>query len=138
MSAVRVLFYEKPGCVNNTRQKTLLMAAGHAVEARNLLTEPWTAEALRGFFGTRPVAEWFNRSAPAVTSGRVDPGAASAEQALELMLADPLLIRRPLLDVEGQRSVGFEAADVMGLLGIDLNTAQADESCPRSEGHRCA
>lgn len=132
-----MLFYEKPGCVNNTRQKALLMAAGHVVEARNLLTEPWTAAALRSFFGPRPVAEWFNRSAPAVTSGRVDPGAVSADQALALMLADPLLIRRPLLDVDGRRSVGFEAADLMGLLGIDLSTAQADESCPRGDGRRC-
>lgn len=132
-----MLFYEKPGCVNNTRQKALLLAAGHAVEACNLLTEPWTTEALRGFFGTRPVADWFNRSAPEVTAGRVVPEQMDAERALALMLADPLLIRRPLLDVEGRRSVGFEAADVMDLLGIDLNTAQADESCPRHDGHRC-
>lgn len=135
---MRVLFYEKPGCVNNTRQKAILASAGLEVEACNLLTEPWTAERLLSFFGARPVAEWFNRSAPAVTSGRVDPGAVSAEQALALMLVDPLLIRRPLLDVEGWRSVGFEAADVMALLGIDLNTAQADESCPRTAGHRCS
>jgi nitrogenase-associated protein len=134
---MRVLFYEKPGCVNNTRQKAMLMAAGLEVEARNLLTEPWTAATLRSFFGTRPVADWFNRSAPAVTGGRVDPAAVEAEQALAMMLQDHLLIRRPLLDVDGVRSVGFEAADVMALLGIDLSTAQADESCPRGDGHRC-
>lgn len=133
----RVIFFEKPGCVNNTRQKALLRAAGHTVEAHNLLTEPWTAAMLRTFFGTRPVAEWFNRSAPAVTSGRVVPEQMDGEQALALMVQDPLLVRRPLIEVEGQRSVGFEAADVMVMLGIDLNTAQADESCPRDDGHRC-
>lgn len=53
------------------------------------------------------------------------------------MIAEPVLIRRPLLEVEGQRSVGFEAADVMTLLGLDLNTARADESCPRNDGQRC-
>ncbi|WP_127477642.1 ArsC/Spx/MgsR family protein [Sulfurivermis fontis] len=134
---MRVLFYEKPGCVNNTRQKALLLAAGLEVEARNLLAEAWTAPFLRSFFGMRPVAEWFNRSAPAVTAGDVDPAGLNEHQALALMLADPLLIRRPLLDVDGWRSVGFEAADVMALLGIDLNAAQADESCPRRDGHRC-
>ncbi|MBI1424317.1 MAG: hypothetical protein GC149_12685 [Gammaproteobacteria bacterium] len=36
-----IVFYEKPGCGNNTRQKALLAAAGHHVIARNLLTEPW-------------------------------------------------------------------------------------------------
>lgn len=134
---MRVLFYEKPGCVNNARQKAILLAAGLEVEACNLLSEPWTAERLRSFFGTRPVAAWFNRSAPAVTAGCVDPAVVTEQQALTLMLQDPLLIRRPLLDVEGWRSVGFEAVDVMALLGIDLNKAQADESCPHNDGHRC-
>ncbi len=133
----QVTFYEKPGCVNNTRQKALLLAAGHTVEARNLLTEPWTAARLREFFGTRPVAEWFNRSAPAVSAGRVVPEQMDETQALALMVRDPLLIRRPLIEVEGQRSVGFEAQDIMVLLGLDVNTAQADESCPRDDGHRC-
>jgi nitrogenase-associated protein len=107
------------------------------VEARNLLTEPWNAARLQAFFGERPVAEWFNRSAPAVTAGRVVPEQMDAAQALALMVQDPLLIRRPLLEVEGRRSVGFEAQDIMVLLGLDLNAAQADESCPRNDGHRC-
>ena len=54
-----VHFYEKPGCINNTRQKALLAAAGHTVQAKNLLTEKWTAERLRAFFGELSVAEWF-------------------------------------------------------------------------------
>jgi hypothetical protein len=58
----KILFFEKPGCANNTRQKALLAAAGHEVDARNLLTEAWTPERLRPYFGSRPVAEWFNRA----------------------------------------------------------------------------
>ena len=46
-----VTFYEKPGCRNNTKQKILLLAAGHNLEAKSLLTEPWTPETLRPFFG---------------------------------------------------------------------------------------
>ncbi|WP_217995184.1 hypothetical protein [Methylogaea oryzae] len=34
-----VLFWEKPGCVNNARQKRLLQEAGHTVLARDLLAE---------------------------------------------------------------------------------------------------
>jgi hypothetical protein len=34
-----ITFYEKPGCINNTRQKKLIAAAGHQVIAKNLLTE---------------------------------------------------------------------------------------------------
>ncbi len=54
-----VIFFEKPGCAGNARQKRLLAQSGHAVDARSLLAEPWTAETLRPFFGDRPVAEWF-------------------------------------------------------------------------------
>jgi len=62
----RVIFYEKPGCKNNTRQIVCLTAAGHEVVADSLLSEPWTVEKLRSFFGDRPVIEWFNKAAPRV------------------------------------------------------------------------
>jgi len=34
-----VIFYEKPGCGNNTKQKVWLAASGHTVLAKNLLIE---------------------------------------------------------------------------------------------------
>ena len=70
---VTVLFYEKPGCASNARQKQILRQAGATLDVRNLLTEAWTAPRLRTYFGTRPVAEWLNPSAPAIKSGRIDP-----------------------------------------------------------------
>ena len=39
-----IIFYEKPGCGGNARQKAILQAAGHEVEAKNLLAEPWTRQ----------------------------------------------------------------------------------------------
>ena len=42
------------------------------VEARNLLTEAWTATKLRSFFGDLPVSAWFNRTAPSIKSGEID------------------------------------------------------------------
>lgn len=137
-----ILFYEKPGCINNTKQKALLKAAGHDVQARSLLAEPWTAENLRQFFGTLPVSEWFNRSAPTVKSGEVIPENLDAETALTLMIQDPLLIRRPLMQVGDQRSVGFDikAVDVwIGLqpIGTPQGTTEALkqqdlQTCPRT------
>ena len=41
-----VLFFEKPGCANNARQKSWLAAAGHRIEARNLLTHAWSSAEL--------------------------------------------------------------------------------------------
>ena len=103
-----VVFYEKPGCGNNTKQKVWLAASGHTVLAKSLLTEKWTAERLRPFFGDLPVAQWFNPAAPRVKSGEVKPVELDAETALSMMLAEPLLIRRPLMDVDGEFHVGFD------------------------------
>lgn len=112
----QLIFYEKPGCATNRLQKQLLRSAGIELEERDLLHEPWTALWLRSFFGELPIAEWFNPSAPAIKLGEIDPRALTAEQALRLMVARPLLIRRPLLDCAGQRLVGFDLVKINALL----------------------
>ncbi|MCX7175793.1 MAG: hypothetical protein NT159_18085 [Proteobacteria bacterium] len=113
-----VVFYEKPGCANNARQKLWLANAGHRVDARSLLDEPWTRERLLEFFGDRPLAEWFNRAAPRIKAGEIVPENIDAESALSLMLAEPLLIRRPLMEADGRRAVGFDAEAVDAWLGL--------------------
>ncbi|WP_256361249.1 hypothetical protein [Methylomonas koyamae] len=79
-----VHFYEKPGCLNNTRQKQLLSAAGHLLVVYDLLQQPWAKQQakLRSFFGDKPVAEWFNRSAPAIKQGLIDPEMLDEDQAI--------------------------------------------------------
>ncbi|MGK7926689.1 MAG: ArsC/Spx/MgsR family protein [Spirulina sp.] len=132
---MNIIFYEKPGCINNTKQKALLAAAGHQVEAKSLLTEPWTSDRLRSFFGDRPVSEWFNPSAPRIKSGEVIPSQLDETTALALMIEDPLLIRRPLLEVGETRSVGFNPETIQAWLGLTPTNQKEDlESCPRSHG----
>jgi nitrogenase-associated protein len=131
-----ISFYEKPGCGTNRKQKILLAEAGHEVLARNLLAEPWTAERLRGFFGDTPVEDWFNPNAPQVKSGEVDPRAFDADGALEAMAADPLLIRRPLIEALGQKCSGFDRALVQALLGPDKAPGET-VACSRPDGPPC-
>jgi nitrogenase-associated protein len=119
-----VVFYEKPGCANNSRQKLWLVNAGHEVIARSLLTEPWTRERLLAFFGVRPPAQWFNRASPRVKSGEIVPENIDADTALTLMLADPLLIRRPLLESGGRRETGFDTALIDAWLGLTPRTLE--------------
>lgn len=130
----KIVFYEKPGCGNNTKQKALLAAAGHEVLARNLLTEPWTAERLLAFFGSRPVAEWFNRAAPRVKSGEIVPETCAADNALQLMLQEPLLIRRPLIESGERKEAGFDQDLIHEWLGLTPSNGDL-ESCPRSHQH---
>lgn len=126
-------FYEKPGCINNTKQKALLVAAGHNVQAHNLLTEPWTTDQLRSFFGDRPITECFNRSAPAIKSGEVIPEELDTPSALALMVQNPLLIRRPLIEVGDQRTVGFHTDLLESWIGLQPTedfSNQDLETCP--------
>jgi nitrogenase-associated protein len=124
---VTIHFYEKPGCINNAKQKALLIAAGHTLETHNLLTEAWTPERLRSFFDDRPVSDWFNRTAPAVKSGAVEPEALSPEQALALMVDDPILIRRPLIQIGDRRICGFDAQQLENWIGLQAQDVKAQE-----------
>jgi nitrogenase-associated protein len=116
-----LVFFEKPGCGGNARQRAALQAAGHTLERRNLLTAHWTAEALFAFLAPLPVPQWFNRAAPRIKSGEVVPEALDAEAALALLIAEPLLIRRPLMlnTADGSRMVGFDTAAVTAWIGLE-------------------
>jgi nitrogenase-associated protein len=103
-----ITFYAKPRCATNARQRKLLESAGHEVLVRDLLTEPWTAQRLREFFSGLPVPEWFNPAAPRIKSRSLDPHSLTEVRALALMLADPLLIRRPLIEFGATRIAGFD------------------------------
>jgi nitrogenase-associated protein len=130
----RVIFYEKPGCINNAKQKALLWAAGHEVIAYNLLKTPWTVATLRPFFCDRAVSEWFNRTAPRIKSGEVVPEQLSSETALALMIQDPLLIRRPLIQVGDEYQSGFDRTKLDAWIGLAPPSLFEDlETCPRTQ-----
>ncbi|AKH21695.1 ArsC/Spx/MgsR family protein [Sedimenticola thiotaurini] len=126
----RLWFYEKPGCVGNREQLALLQRLGYQPEVRNLLSQPWTVETLRPFFGSKPVSEWFNSTAPAVRNGAIEIARLEPDQALRLMLAEPLLIRRPLLQYGSFRQSGFESGPVLIALGIPTDLLTDLNSCP--------
>jgi nitrogenase-associated protein len=126
-----LVFYEKPGCLSNARQKALLVEIGHCLEVRNLLAEPWTAERLRPFFGDRAVPEWFNPTAPRVRDGEVRPAGLTESDALALMVSDPLLIRRPLIEAGPLRHCGFAPGPLLDALGVVLEEGVDLQSCSR-------
>jgi len=128
----RVEFYEKPGCAGNARQKALLAASGHEVVTHDLLATAWTAATLRPFFGTRPVAQWFNNAAPQVKSGAIQPEAMTAEAALAAMIANPILVRRPLMKVDERREAGFDQGVVAAWIGLCPGEDRVTDACVRS------
>jgi nitrogenase-associated protein len=129
-----VIFYEKPGCANNNRQKKLLVAAGHQVIAKNLLIEVWKFDSLHAFFEHLPVPGWFNYSAPAIKLGEIEPDSLTESEALSLMLENPLLIRRPLMQVGDSRMAGFNQDDVNNWIGLaDIESSANLERCFKTQ-----
>jgi nitrogenase-associated protein len=136
-----IVFFEKPGCGGNARQRTALQAAGHTLDRRNLLTTHWTRTSLLAFLAPLRTPDWFNRAAPRVKSGDIQPDTLDADAALALLLSEPLLIRRPLMQRTDNdtRHVGFDSAAVAVWVGLGTNPASATslEGCTSPTEH-CA
>ena len=123
-----VIFYEKPGCATNAKQKRLLQSAGCVVIERNLLEHGMSLEELSEFFEHLPVVQWFNPNAPKIKNGEIDPAQLSAPAALNLLMTEPILIRRPLMVMGGLKLCGFDQQKVQLYLGKQLND-KVSESC---------
>lgn len=126
-----VNFFEKPGCITNAKQKKLLRRAGVEIIAKDLLTHGWSKEELLSFLADTPVTAWFNQNAPAIKLKQVQPESLSEQQALKELIDDPILIRRPLIDVNGHKMCGFQTDILANLLGLPLATLDGSnmESC---------
>ncbi len=132
-----IIFWEKPGCIGNAQQKAVLRQHGYKLDVRNLLTTPWTAEQLRPFFADKAVNEWFNQSAPDIKSGVINTGQLSENETLDMMVQTPLLICRPLLQVNELRQSGFVEGVVLNHLNISLKTNEDLQSCPMADDAPC-
>ncbi|MBF9000852.1 ArsC/Spx/MgsR family protein [Vibrio nitrifigilis] len=137
-------FFQKPGCINNGKQVKLLKAAGHDVIEDDLLTHVWSVEILKTFFGSQPLSACFNQQAPAIKSQELDPTKLTDEQALELMVNHPILIKRPLMIINEEHFIqGFDQNMLAELIGLEpmhgketvvQNLRQQDlEHCPNDK-----
>lgn len=124
-----VIFYEKPGCASNAKQKALLIASGHELDVRDLLKEPWSASSLRPYFGSKPVREWFNPASPRVKSGEVKPDEVNPQEAIMMMILDPGLIRRPLMRIGDHCEAGFDFEAVSRWIGLKPETDAVSDRC---------
>jgi len=119
---MEVHFYEKPGCINNTKQKKILAEKGFAVLAYNILTHNWTIDELKPFLSDRPLNEWFNLSAPRIKSGEVTISEFTEDTAIVAMIEDPFLIKRPLIQYKEKFGCGFDsklATDLINGINVD-------------------
>jgi arsenate reductase len=142
-----ILFFEKPGCRNNIRQKAMLELSGHTVEAVNLLQYAWSKEELEKYLDKKPVAEYFNPAAPAIKSGEINPLSFTREEAIAIMIREPLLIKRPLIKIGSHHLQGFDTELLKKLISLDAVQGTAEvatsfkmsdmNACPHSNNFSC-
>ncbi|WP_419769591.1 MAG: ArsC/Spx/MgsR family protein [Candidatus Marinarcus sp.] len=127
-----VVFYEKPGCSGNARQKALLKVCGVEFSVKSILDTPWSKEELESFFDGLSVPEIFNLTAPKVKDKSIDIHTISKDEAIKLMLDEPLLIKRPLLQIDDVKVCGFDIDRINQLLNINMDKPHDINECTSS------
>ena len=115
-----VIFYKKRACVTNNKQKELLRKAGCLVIERNILSNTLTKEELSIFFRDEPIDRWFNKNAPRIKNGLLNISDIDKDEALNMMIEDPILIKRPLLIINNEKICGFNQDKIEDLLNTKL------------------
>lgn len=131
-----IIFYEKPGCINGEKQKAILRAAGHHLQCLDILSYPWTRAKLLEFIGGKEPVAAINHTAPAVKRGEIMPTRLSLSEAVEMMIASPILIKRPLIEVDGLQIQGFSDPRLVPYLG-DWNGREDVTTCPNLHTLSC-
>jgi nitrogenase-associated protein len=111
-----VVFYEKPFCAANAKQKQILRSSGCTLIERNLLEHGLETDELRSFMGDKKVVDWFNPAAPAIKNGELIPSELDEVSAMELLMSNPILIRRPLMMIGSEKLCGFDSIKVAEVL----------------------
>lgn len=131
----QVIFYEKPGCAGNERQKTLLTRHGISFQTKSLLDTPWNADTLEQFFINLEKDEIINKFAPRIKKGEIDISALSKNKLIEMMVKEPILIKRPLLEIGKNKICGFDIEKINSCLNsticesVKIPTCQSSDPC---------
>ncbi|RXJ69361.1 arsenate reductase family protein [Halarcobacter ebronensis] len=129
----RVVFYEKPGCAGNKRQKEVLRANRVEFEVKSMLEEKWNTQTLNSFFYGLEKEQIINQFAPQVKSGELNIENYTKEELINLMIKEPLLIKRPLIEVDDIRICGFDIPKLNLALNLELDTNKEIDTCQSSD-----
>ncbi len=126
-------FYEKTGCSGNAKQKELLKSHNISFSVKSLLDTSWTKETLSEFFKGLEIKDIFNPFAPQIRDKEIDISKLSKDEAIELMIKNPILIKRPLLDINGVKICGFDIEKINELLNVNIDTNKKLNTCSSSD-----
>ena len=130
-----VIFYEKTGCAGNERQKTLLQKNGISFQTKSLLDTKWDKESLKEFFLELEKEDIINKFAPKIKNNELDISKLSKDELVEIMCKEPILIKRPLIEIGDKKICGFDIEKINQYLGssickhISISTCQSSDPC---------
>lgn len=131
----KIIFYEKIGCSGNARQKKLLATHGLSFETRSLLDTIWSKEDLESFFHNLEKEDIVNKFAPKIKNGEININNHTKDQLINIMIAEPILIKRPLLQIGQNKLCGFDIEKINQFLNsnicedISISTCQSSDKC---------
>ena len=88
--------------------KASLSQDGVELNERDFFKDSFTEEELRDLLGDTPPADVFSWRSPSARKLGLDRDTVSPDELVSLMVDEPRLIRRPLIQVEGQLIVGTD------------------------------
>ena len=94
-----------------------LSHAGIDLEERDFFQNPFCENELRLLLGDRPPSDFFSWKSPSFRALGQPPESFSEEDLLRLMLREPRLIRRPLLQVGDKVIIGVDKKALEELSG---------------------
>lgn len=111
-------FFQHDNCIGNEIQRKVLEDCGFNLNVYSILDIKWKPNHLYLFFKNDPVYTWFDYSAPTLEKELFDPYKVTSQEALEFMVADRKLIKRPLIHFNGEYCNGFETELVKQMLEL--------------------
>ena len=88
--------------------KASLSQDGAELDERDFFKDGFTEAELRELLGDTPPADVFSWRSPSARKLGLDRDTVTADELIRLMLNEPRLIRRPLIQVEGRIVVGTD------------------------------
>ena len=88
---------------------------GLPVESRDIFRWPLSRDEILALAGRVPPHELFSWRSPTARARALRPGSLSDDELIELLLEDPRLTRRPLIDAGDRLIVGADATALAAL-----------------------
>ena len=82
--------------------KAWLSRTDAEVEYRDFFTDPFTEDELRDLLGQRSLSDHFSWNSPSRRKLGIDRDETSEDELVALMLQEPRLIRRPIIEIDGE------------------------------------